>query len=273
MNEYSIDRQKEINAFTFSVIRFYRKNGGSYQRLFISGLDEYSLHYDIHTTVDIILALLDFTKDHTLNDIDFRFPRNSRNFDKIKTFKNMSYPTEAVTEKGLIDLFDLVADKNAYFELKRNTGFDYEKDFYSQVSGYYADTLEQLNFMRKYGKAEMRPKSNWVYTFDDSIPSQIHTSVKQQQNSSSRISENPQYNDWRKNVLNRDKVCQCCGLDKHLHVHHLFGYKEHPELATNENNGITLCKFCHNKYHSVYGVKNINPLDFMDFMNRFKVEL
>ena len=82
----------------------------------------------------------------------------------------------------------------------------------------------------------------------------------------------PGYSDWRKEVLIRDEVCQCCGLDKHLQVHHLFGYKEHPELATVEENGVTLCKFCHDKYHSIYGLKNINPLDFMEFMDRFKVK-
>lgn len=88
----------------------------------------------------------------------------------------------------------------------------------------------------------------------------------------SREELTPGYNEWRQSVLNRDKVCQCCGLDKHLHVHHLFGYKERPELATDMGNGVTLCKFCHDKYHSIYGLKNINPLDFMEFMDRFKVK-
>jgi replicative DNA helicase Mcm len=79
------------------------------------------------------------------------------------------------------------------------------------------------------------------------------------------------YNNWVKSVIIRDKVCQCCGLDKHLEAHHLFGYKENQDLATNINNGVTLCKFCHKKYHSIYGVKNINPVDFMNFIKKYGV--
>ena len=86
-----------------------------------------------------------------------------------------------------------------------------------------------------------------------------------------RNSETPGYNNWRKSIINRDKVCQCCGYDKHLEAHHMFGYKENPELAVNEHNGITLCKFCHDKYHSLYGLKDINPVDFVDFVKRFGV--
>lgn len=86
-----------------------------------------------------------------------------------------------------------------------------------------------------------------------------------------RNSETPGYSDWRNQVIKRDEVCQCCGLDKHLEAHHLFGYKENPELATNVNNGVVLCKFCHEKYHSIYGLKNINPVDFIRFIRDFGV--
>lgn len=86
-----------------------------------------------------------------------------------------------------------------------------------------------------------------------------------------RNDETPGYNDWRKSIINRDKNCVCCGHDKHLEAHHLFGYKENPNLAVNESNGVALCKFCHDKYHNIYGVKNINPVDFMNFIKRFGV--
>ena len=86
-----------------------------------------------------------------------------------------------------------------------------------------------------------------------------------------RNDETPGYNEWRQKIISRDAACVCCGHDKHLEAHHLFGYKENPSLAVNENNGVTLCKFCHDKYHSVYGVKDINPVDFMNFIKRFGV--
>lgn len=86
-----------------------------------------------------------------------------------------------------------------------------------------------------------------------------------------RNDETPGYNDWRTDIIKRDEKCVCCGFDKHLQAHHLFGYKENPELATHEHNGVTLCKFCHDKYHSVYGLKNINPVDFMNFIKKYGV--
>ena len=83
------------------------------------------------------------------------------------------------------------------------------------------------------------------------------------------------YDDWKFKVTNRDNhTCAVCGYNgKHLERHHLFGYAEHPELATNVNNGITLCKWCHQKYHSMYGKKNINPIDFMEFIKQFGVKV
>lgn len=88
----------------------------------------------------------------------------------------------------------------------------------------------------------------------------------------SRSQEIDGYDEWRDDILAKDDYkCVCCGLDKHLHVHHLFGYAENPELAVNENNGVTLCKFCHGRYHSIYGKKNINPRDFIEYINKYGV--
>lgn len=76
---------------------------------------------------------------------------------------------------------------------------------------------------------------------------------------------------WREEVISRDKVCQCCGFDKHLEVHHIFSHKDYNDLTDDLNNGITLCKFCHNKYHSAYGRDGANPRDLAEFMRRFSV--
>lgn len=79
-----------------------------------------------------------------------------------------------------------------------------------------------------------------------------------------------EYNDWRKRVINRDKVCKLCGGDKHLHAHHIYSYKDNPDLRIDVGNGITLCQFCHDKYHSYYG-KNSNPHTLIEFIKRFKI--
>jgi len=76
--------------------------------------------------------------------------------------------------------------------------------------------------------------------------------------------------EWRKNVLARDQKCVICGGEKHLEAHHIFGYKGYPELRDNVDNGITLCQFCHGNYHSQYGVKNPNPVTFVNFIKGFR---
>lgn len=81
------------------------------------------------------------------------------------------------------------------------------------------------------------------------------------------------YRIFKGNVLSRDNYkCQCCGLKKKLHVHHIFSYKYYPSLRTDVNNGITLCKYCHQKYHTVYGNKhNVNAETFSKFMRDFGI--
>lgn len=77
-----------------------------------------------------------------------------------------------------------------------------------------------------------------------------------------------EYKSWHDNVIARDGVCQCCGGHKHLEAHHIYNYKNHPEYRTRLDNGVTLCKWCHGKYHSYYG-KEANPLDLIKFFNQF----
>lgn len=81
------------------------------------------------------------------------------------------------------------------------------------------------------------------------------------------------YRIFRKNVLDRDNhKCQCCGLEKKLQVHHIFSSKYYPSLKNDVNNGITLCKYCHQKYHTIYRNKhNVNAETFSKFMRDFGI--
>lgn len=82
-----------------------------------------------------------------------------------------------------------------------------------------------------------------------------------------REDETPGYFAWRTRVLKRDGfTCVKCGSNENLQVHHLWGYKENPELAIVDDNGVTLCKDCHDQYHDINGYYDINPRDFEDFM-------
>jgi hypothetical protein len=81
------------------------------------------------------------------------------------------------------------------------------------------------------------------------------------------IYANHRYSEWRLNVFERDKwICKICGYDKGgtLQVHHLIPVKEiikeynlknvydiiNCKNLWDVNNGITLCKKCHEKIFS-----------------------
>lgn len=59
---------------------------------------------------------------------------------------------------------------------------------------------------------------------------------------------NPEYKQWRKNVLKRDKFkCRIFNLDceGNVIVHHILIWSKYPELRYNINNGIALCHAHH----------------------------
>jgi predicted restriction endonuclease len=60
---------------------------------------------------------------------------------------------------------------------------------------------------------------------------------------------NLQYDEWRKNVKERDGYkCQFpgCKDKKRLEAHHILPWSEYPTLRYNIQNGITLCRRHHN---------------------------
>jgi len=55
---------------------------------------------------------------------------------------------------------------------------------------------------------------------------------------------------WKKAVKKRDNhCCVKCGAQDNLHVHHVLGLSEHPDLAAVVSNGMTLCDVCHSITH------------------------
>jgi hypothetical protein len=68
------------------------------------------------------------------------------------------------------------------------------------------------------------------------------------------IRRSSEYYQWRKEVLNRDRRCRNCGIDKKLNAHHIKAILEYPELIFDIRNGMTLCEDCHKTTDS-YGIK------------------
>ena len=57
---------------------------------------------------------------------------------------------------------------------------------------------------------------------------------------------------WKREVHNRDQVCQCCGDAVDLECHHVMPLSQYPSIGTDPGNGILLCVSCHQDYHKAY---------------------
>ncbi|WP_394351610.1 HNH endonuclease [uncultured Methanobrevibacter sp.] len=44
-------------------------------------------------------------------------------------------------------------------------------------------------------------------------------------------------------------------------AHHVFSFKNFVPLRLDLDNGITLCHWCHKKYHAFYNLENTNPVN------------
>jgi len=80
------------------------------------------------------------------------------------------------------------------------------------------------------------------------------------------------YDEWRKAVYERDNyICQSCEVKrKNLCAHHLNNYLEFQEERIKLENGITLCKKCHNNFHVAYKKKNVIAEDYYKWAARRK---
>ena len=85
---------------------------------------------------------------------------------------------------------------------------------------------------------------------------------------SEKIRGNRDYKLWRKEVFIRDNfICQKCSQKAGiLNAHHIESFNNNPELRTQVNNGITLCKNCHKNFHHQYGRGNNNKNQLIKFL-------
>ena len=79
----------------------------------------------------------------------------------------------------------------------------------------------------------------------------------------------PEYTEFVKGVMARDKyICQCCGKPA-TDVHHLYGYAGFPKYRTDQTQAVSLCSTCHSAFHKwhreQYGYKNKGNCTRNDF--------
>lgn len=86
-------------------------------------------------------------------------------------------------------------------------------------------------------------------------------------NERTRFRKTFEYKNFVRQVLKRDNyTCLCCITKSgDLNVHHLDGYNWCEEKRTDINNGITLCKKCHEDFHLLYGRGNNTKEQFFEW--------
>lgn len=77
-----------------------------------------------------------------------------------------------------------------------------------------------------------------------------------------------EFKEFVKQVLKRDEYsCRICNCkDSKLNVHHLEGYNWCEEKRTEVDNGIALCKQCHENFHDIYGRGNNTKKQFEEYL-------
>lgn len=84
-----------------------------------------------------------------------------------------------------------------------------------------------------------------------------------------------EYNKWRKSVFSKDNyTCVKCGAHSGgqgsqvvLNAHHIKNWADNVDSRYDVENGITLCKDCHMKFHSLFGKKNNTSEELNLFLN------
>ncbi|HWQ66265.1 MAG TPA: HNH endonuclease signature motif containing protein [Methanospirillum sp.] len=76
---------------------------------------------------------------------------------------------------------------------------------------------------------------------------------------------------WTQQVKLRDRLCcKRCGSSKKPVAHHITPVDVAPELATDVNNGITLCEHCHKIYHHLRPVEQCHFKSLSIFIEGYR---
>ena len=117
-------------------------------------------------------------------------------------------------------------------------------------------------------KKEKRKKSRAKrkYCSKECYNNSIYTGISLPENRAMRQTE--EYREWRTKIFKADNfTCQNCGVQGGpLNAHHLKSFTQYPELRFDVNNGVTLCRECHNKFHKIYGKIDFTEEDYYEFI-------
>jgi endogenous inhibitor of DNA gyrase (YacG/DUF329 family) len=111
----------------------------------------------------------------------------------------------------------------------------------------------------KLGKSNYKIKGDKCHLWKGGITSENH-----------KVRSSLEYKIWRRAIFSRDNfTCKKCGQwGGILRAHHINNFSDFPELRLIVENGITLCKECHNEFHRIYGIKNNTNEQLIEFLKQ-----
>lgn len=79
--------------------------------------------------------------------------------------------------------------------------------------------------------------------------------------------DDPDLEKWAKAVkVNDDFTCQICNArGVYLEAHHKNGYNSFPNERLDLDNGVTLCKRCHERFHLMFGYGGNTKFQFEQY--------
>lgn len=218
-----------------------------------------------------------------------------------KEFKNVDFPMECIALCGHIKkltLSNLLIEHGLYckkcgFEnrsAKRVYKYDYVYNYFEEnecklISNEYKGSQAKLNYIAKCGHENEITFSKFKNSGQGRLCKKCckpsgnkHHAYNENLTDEERISNRDYYEIilWRLNVFKKDNYsCVCCGDDKggNLNAHHLNGYNWDVENRLNTENGITLCKKCHENFHKEYGFGNNTKEQFKKWICEYRGNL
>ena len=82
-------------------------------------------------------------------------------------------------------------------------------------------------------------------------------------------SDDPEFQRWARAVkVNDNFICQICNAQGvYVEAHHKNGWNTFPDERYDLDNGVTLCKRCHDRFHETYGFGGNTKFQFEEYNN------
>ena len=125
-------------------------------------------------------------------------------------------------------------------------------------TGDYVNIIAQVDTRKINNRHKIILKIEEIKKINITINKNIGNKIwKSKLTENQKARTNKKYTQWRNKVLEKDEYkCQKCNKycesTSELETHHIYSFSEHPHRRYDIQNGITLCKKHHRKFHRIY---------------------